>query len=219
MGGLKNTREQIIADEYNAFRELSFAFGKISITAVVGNRIPSVKIENGHIVALSLVNLNLVRLPDCIRSFSQLNTLIIQGNRISDLPVWIGDFRMLHFLDVQNNELKNLPESMVHLNQLTHFRFEGNPWSSFFRSYILDENIKTFHVKMLHYTQFLSQIQRKIKENLPLDDFDRNYPQYAKYEATLRPWCRQTSTKTANEIELLLDEALRLSVASNKILL
>jgi internalin A len=68
--------------------------------------------------SLSLLGLNLTRVPDEIREFKRLQGLNLGSNRLTSIPNWIGDFEDLQLLWLFENQIRDLPEEIGQLKQL-----------------------------------------------------------------------------------------------------
>jgi Leucine-rich repeat (LRR) protein len=71
-------------------------------------------------------NLNLWRkqlghIPDSVWQQSELETLILADNNLSELSGKIGHLKMLRMLDLGHNELTQLPDEIGGLPNLTNF--------------------------------------------------------------------------------------------------
>lgn len=77
--------------------------------------------------SLSLHDLMLTRLPESIRSIVDLETLILDGNRLSELPDWLTDFECLSHIILRNNGMKWVPGTVRQLNRLRYLDLDANP--------------------------------------------------------------------------------------------
>lgn len=74
---------------------------------------------------LDLSGLGLDNIPGGVRTLPWLRRLVLQRNRLQDLPEWIGELGSLQSLDLGQNPLKRLPKSLRRLRALTQLSLEG----------------------------------------------------------------------------------------------
>lgn len=79
-----------------------------------------------QVTTLSLENQNLSELPAEIGKFTNLKVLNLENNNLYELPEEIGLLKNLTSLDLSNNHLTNLPFSMRHLTNLMKLTFSRN---------------------------------------------------------------------------------------------
>lgn len=90
-----------------------------------------------HIFDLSAINLlnisetTLTVLPDEISNLTNLQTLLLYGNQLEQLPAALGSLDKLKVLDVSRNRLRSLPSEIAELTQLATVNFSGNELDSF----------------------------------------------------------------------------------------
>ena len=71
-------------------------------------------------------NNQLVGLPTSIHRLTKLESLFLDGNKLTELPAEIGDLRELRVLSVSNNQLVGLPTSIQRLTTLLELDLDGN---------------------------------------------------------------------------------------------
>jgi Leucine-rich repeat (LRR) protein len=69
----------------------------------------------------------LFRLPESLRHLTELQTLQLGYNALSELPDWLGELSKLRVLDLGENKLSVLPDSLVRLEQLRSLTLSYNP--------------------------------------------------------------------------------------------
>lgn len=74
---------------------------------------------------INLSGLNLEQLPEKVRNFTWLESLIVFGNNLKLLPDWIGELKELRELQVYQNPLEALPHSIKELTKLRLLYIEG----------------------------------------------------------------------------------------------
>ncbi len=79
-----------------------------------------------QVTTLSLENQNLSELSAEIGKFTNLKVLNLENNNLYELPEEIGLLKNLTSLDLSNNHLTNLPFSMRHLTNLMKLTFSRN---------------------------------------------------------------------------------------------
>jgi internalin A len=79
-----------------------------------------------HSVKLSLDNMNLGLLPDCIGNLTSLKELYLANNQLTTLPESIGNLSDLEYLWLFGNQLTTLPESIGNLTDLITLGFSSN---------------------------------------------------------------------------------------------
>lgn len=88
----------------------------------------SVPAEFTHLTNLVSLNLAGNRLTNLsLSGMTRLRGLILQGCELISLPEDIGQLTRLMLLDLGDNRLVDLPRSMSHMNQLAAVNLNGNP--------------------------------------------------------------------------------------------
>ena len=83
--------------------------------------------EKAQITDLELVSMSLTYLPDDILDgFTNLKTLNVLNNQLTELPDSIGNLTNLEKLWLINNKLTELPESIVNLTNLEQLYLKNN---------------------------------------------------------------------------------------------
>lgn len=75
---------------------------------------------------LNLTNVNLFRVTKHFERMSSLEVLILDANKLNELPYQIYMAKSLRLLSVKNNLLKKLPDSISQLENLTLLDVRGN---------------------------------------------------------------------------------------------
>jgi Leucine-rich repeat (LRR) protein len=195
------------------------------------NKITNLPSQIGQLFSLRTLNLSenyLTELPPAIGFMKTLQILDLSSNRLIHLPPEIGQLNALQSLDITQNKLKTLPPEIGQLvnlqslfinhNQLSCIPPEiermsnlqtlyllNNPWSFFFDSFIVHGNCRTIKKNLQRFSNFLPQICEKIQNNLPLDAFDRAFPEFPRYKEILERYCLSVSTETGRELRDLLE--------------
>jgi hypothetical protein len=80
------------------------------------------------LVLTTLNNTNRFRvMPDFIRHLRQLEELVIEDWKLSELPTWLGELVHLKKIRLMNNRIADLPSSMAALEHLTEISIANNP--------------------------------------------------------------------------------------------
>jgi len=80
------------------------------------NFLKSFVIDNGKIVALRLCKCNINKIPEAVKNFQNLETLIIcADDTIKEIPSWIGDLSNLKEIILRGLEIITLPETFGNL--------------------------------------------------------------------------------------------------------
>lgn len=78
--------------------------------------------------SLNLEDFDLTEFPDIILNCDSLRSLILQRNRISELPREVGiHLRGLKYLSIQFNNFQSFPECLKHLTALVSLNISHNP--------------------------------------------------------------------------------------------
>ncbi|TXT58252.1 MAG: hypothetical protein BAJALOKI1v1_1710004 [Promethearchaeota archaeon] len=82
--------------------------------------------QSGKISGLSLYYYGLQKVPETLKSFTDLEFLDLIGNRLTTLPSWIGNLPNLRYLNLLANQLKSLPQSIGNLKKLEYLNLSFN---------------------------------------------------------------------------------------------
>jgi len=82
--------------------------------------------ENGHINTLILEGLLIHEIPNNIQNLDSLVHLSFSDNQLENIPVELGNLPSLEFLFLSNNQLYELPEQIGNLNNLKFLHLPGN---------------------------------------------------------------------------------------------
>jgi Leucine-rich repeat (LRR) protein len=74
---------------------------------------------------LSLREQSISFLPDELGQLAQLQTLQLEYNQLTELPIWIGSLGNLRSLTLDNNKIKTLPDSFRKLGKLEWLHMEN----------------------------------------------------------------------------------------------
>lgn len=92
------------------------------IDAEYSNSLKSFVIDSGKIVALRLCKCNINKIPEAVKNFQNLETLIIcADDTIKEIPSWIGDLSNLKEIILRGLEIITLPETfgnLIHVEKL-----------------------------------------------------------------------------------------------------
>ena len=77
-------------------------------------------------IELDLSVLGLTELPDSLGQLTQLQRLILRGNRLTALPDSLGQLTQLWHLFLSDNQLTALPDSLGQLTQLRSLDLSNN---------------------------------------------------------------------------------------------
>lgn len=86
------------------------------------NKLPSIK-------SLSLIQLNIGKIPDWIFELNELDTLNLSGNKITSIPVKIINLKKLTRLNLDKNLLTTLPIELKKMASLNHLSIDDNSFS------------------------------------------------------------------------------------------
>jgi len=112
--------EEIKQEQTKALKDIiGRGWKKISQSnGIIGTKTSGVKIKDGDIVVLVLVNFWLKTLSESIGNLKSLRTLDLRSNRLKTLPESIGNLKSLEMLFLRDNQLTTLPESIGNLKSL-----------------------------------------------------------------------------------------------------
>ena len=82
--------------------------------------------ENGHINTLILEGLSIHEIPNNIQNLDSLVHLSFSDNQLENIPEEIGNLPSLEFLFLSNNQLYELPDQIGNLNNLKFLHLPGN---------------------------------------------------------------------------------------------
>ncbi len=71
------------------------------------------QVEQGHVIGLRLVNVNLQMLPDSIGNLCELRFLDVGANKLTTIPPFLGKLRSLIKLDLSLNEITTIQDLSV----------------------------------------------------------------------------------------------------------
>lgn len=99
--------------------------------AVISKRISEQNVDKN---IFTLVNINLLNIsdtcleaiPDEIKNLSNLQSLLLYGNKIQVFNENITSLRKLKVLDISRNKLKSIPDSLNNMKELTSINFSSN---------------------------------------------------------------------------------------------
>lgn len=90
---------------------------------------------------LDLSFLQLASVPKCLGELSQLQVLLLNGNRLTSLPEELGRLTQLQVLALDyNHELKDLPKTLAQIPTLQNITTGGTGISSHTLHGIIDQN-------------------------------------------------------------------------------
>jgi Leucine-rich repeat (LRR) protein len=121
-------------------------------------------------------------LIESLRKLSNLENLVLTGNKITEIPIWLGELPK-----IQNIEMYDLP------------------LQAFYHQFILDDDAKQTATNCKRLSRLISTIIQKIKTNQALDAFEINYPNYFRYQLVLDPICQKFPNAIAQQILRLLN--------------
>ncbi len=127
---------QIERSESIAIQSLEKILGRKLGIGWEDNSILYIEIKDNYVSELDLTRSNLNYIPNCIASFTHLETLNMSQNKIKEIPSFILDFENLHRLIMDDNPICKL--SQVFKNNLL---FATYPVSSGQGSYVFGERI------------------------------------------------------------------------------
>jgi len=81
-----------------------------------------------NLKTLYLSDNQLTELPDSIGNLTKLERLSLVMNQLTELPEWIGNLTNLIKLELNINQLTELPDSIGNLTNLERLYLDGNPW-------------------------------------------------------------------------------------------
>jgi len=110
--------------------------------------------EKAQITDLELVSMSLTYLPDDILDgFTNLKTLNVLNNQLTELPDSIGNLTNLEKLWLINNQLTELPESIVNLNNLKTLNLMNNQLTELPESIVNLTNLEQLYLKNNELTE------------------------------------------------------------------
>ncbi len=84
------------------------------------------EIKDGEIIEISLENEKIITLPEIIKHFSSLRSLIVKNCNLYNLPESIGTFKHLEVLNLERNSLKAIPKFISYLSSLKYLNLNNN---------------------------------------------------------------------------------------------
>jgi len=102
---------------------------------------------------INLAGWGLKAIPEEVFKFSELKTLCLEHNQLSDIPEEVGKFHSMIHLDFNDNELTILPDSISNLTQLESLCITNNPISSLPKTLTNLKNLKHVYVRGTQITE------------------------------------------------------------------
>lgn len=90
------------------------------------NNWEGVTVENGRVTKISIGERGLAILTPLIDNLTELNSLVLIDNKITDLPVEVGNLEKLEALGLTDNELAALPSEIGNLKELKSLNVNTN---------------------------------------------------------------------------------------------
>ncbi len=120
------------------------------------NKYPSMEynVEKGEVISIHIESAPITTIPDFIKHFHSLRSLILKGCRLYNLPESIGSFKHLKVLGLQENNLKAIPKSISSLTSLRILNLSNNklqklPYSIGTLSSLRDLNLENNNIANL----------------------------------------------------------------------
>jgi len=102
--------------------------------------------ENGHINTLILEGLSIHEIPNNIQNLDSLVHLSFSDNELENIPAEIGNLPSLEFLFLSNNQLYELPGQIGSLNNLKFLHLPGNQLTELPTSISALSNLQSLNV-------------------------------------------------------------------------
>jgi hypothetical protein len=119
----------VFGDEKNALIKAEYTEGRLTVFWCGNCGIKVLPPEVGQLTQLQSLNLAGNRLsesPPEIGQLTQLQSLNLAGNRLTELPPEIGQLTQLEWLNLNSNRLTELPPEIGQLTQLQSLYFDNN---------------------------------------------------------------------------------------------
>lgn len=163
--------------QYNAAKALELRVGgSLSILTLSHNAITRFSVSVGSspsaLTHLDLANNRFETLPDELFNLCpNLQTLILNDNKIRLLSESIGNFQKLGKLSINNNALQNLPESIGKLQRLHTLSVSNNKLTTIPPSIWNCSELSTLNISSNHLIEFPDPPQPSMAD--PSDDLER----------------------------------------------
>ena len=80
-----------------------------------------------NLTTLNLSHNKLTQFPEVVVTLINLTHLFVNDNQLSTLPANLKNLKKLEELELRNNKMKNLSKNIVDLNHLKKLSVAGNP--------------------------------------------------------------------------------------------
>jgi Leucine-rich repeat (LRR) protein len=199
-------------------RDLTLNLNKLRTLPITGEKWK-------ELTQVSIIDNNFTEFPSIFRTLKKVNTIYAAHNQIYQIPNWIGEMSDLEYLFLGENPIEMIAEEILTLPHLTDVTLSPKWLHPFFHALLeanLDETFgklfspNTHNGMMGRWKKFIPTIIEKIKQNIFLDEWEQNYPFYAKYEQILVPICAQNPTNTAMSVQRLIDRTKSIGLNKKK---
>ncbi len=174
------------------------------------NRLVTIPEWLGDLKCLKELYLNdnrLVHLPETCGHLAKLEIFQINRNRLENLPTSLEHLKALKKFSVSDNQIAAVPTFIWLLPNLNEFKYSNNPFASKIKLSGQDrrrgEEILEIKdaIKASLGAEYFAQ---KIARNLPIDEYDANFPTIYKFAAKLAEICRQTPNESSKAFQELI---------------
>lgn len=112
-------------------KSLQKKLGELPVQQSISAGHSSIVINEGKVLALSVIKSDLDYFPEEILNFRDLQKLVIRHTQITSIPAEINRLKSLRVLDLAHNQIEQLPAEISELNNLEVLQLYNNQLSNF----------------------------------------------------------------------------------------